>query len=218
MRGLSSLFHWLYTALAPAYDRVSRTVSNGHWREWQRTALPFLRGTRILELAHGTGDLLLDLTRAGYSVVGLDESLAMGRLARAKLLLLGHSPHISLVRAQAQALPFASGRFTSLIATFPPSDILLDARTVPELCRVLDHDGMAVLVLAAETTGQGMGDLLVGWLFDVTGQSAPVPEPVRRNLELAGFAVQMRRVNLGHSRVTVVVAEKLAPGATLIQS
>lgn len=197
---------------------MSRAVSTGHWREWQCTAVPFLRGTRILELAHGPGDLLSDLTWAGYSVIGLDESLAMGRLARAKLLLLGHSAHISLVQAQAGALPLASGRFTSLVAICPPPNLLLDARTAPELYRVLDRDGVAVLVLTVEIVGQGGGGRLIGWLLDVTGQSAPVPQPVRRGLEMAGFATQARQITLGHSRVTVVIAEKLAPGAALIQS
>ena len=60
-------FRLLYHELAWTYDLVSRVVSLGQWRTWQRTALEHLaarRGDPILELAHGTGDLQID--RPGF--------------------------------------------------------------------------------------------------------------------------------------------------------
>jgi ubiquinone/menaquinone biosynthesis C-methylase UbiE len=44
-----------------------------------------LRGRRVLEVAHGTGHLLLDLVGLGFEPVGLDLSLSMSRLAARKL-------------------------------------------------------------------------------------------------------------------------------------
>lgn len=42
-------------------------------------------GSRVLEVGVGTGRILVPLTQAGYSVVGIDESLEMIRLAQAKV-------------------------------------------------------------------------------------------------------------------------------------
>src|SRR5262245_42103543 len=73
MRGfLRWSYGLLYNQLAWTYDLVSWIVSAGQWRAWQRSALPFLPGRPVLEVAHGTGNLLLDLLSLGLEPVGLD--------------------------------------------------------------------------------------------------------------------------------------------------
>ncbi|MEP7294461.1 MAG: class I SAM-dependent methyltransferase [Chloroflexota bacterium] len=77
-------FHLLYNPLAFTYDWVSWVVSLGAWRCWTGTSLRHLNaeaGATILELAHGTGNLQLDLNAAGYRAIGYDLSAAMGRIA-----------------------------------------------------------------------------------------------------------------------------------------
>lgn len=80
-------FRLLYNELAFTYDIVSWFVSLGEWRAWQRSALRHLPPTgRILELAHGTGNLQLDLHAAGYyQTIGYDLSPYMGQITRYKL-------------------------------------------------------------------------------------------------------------------------------------
>src|SRR5260370_38001805 len=78
-------FSLLYNQLAWTYDGVSWLVSAGQWRNWQRSALPFLPGRPVLEVAHGTGNLLLDLASLGLEPIGLDLSPAMSRIASRKL-------------------------------------------------------------------------------------------------------------------------------------
>src|SRR5258708_31450629 len=81
-------FRLLYNEMAFTYDSVSWIVSMGEWRSWQRAALKHLNvgpGTRVLELAHGTGNLQIDLHAAGLNPIGLDFSPYMGRIARDKL-------------------------------------------------------------------------------------------------------------------------------------
>ena len=82
---LRPFFRLLYNEMAWSYDLVSAAVSIGQWRSWQRAALPYLRGRQVLEVAHGTGNLLLDLAALGFEPVGLDTSQAMGSVARRKL-------------------------------------------------------------------------------------------------------------------------------------
>jgi ubiquinone/menaquinone biosynthesis C-methylase UbiE len=59
-------FHLLYNELAWTYDWVSQAVSLGQWRHWQRAVISHLNGQRILQIAFGTGDLLMDMTAVGY--------------------------------------------------------------------------------------------------------------------------------------------------------
>src|SRR5437870_10746618 len=77
-------FESLYGPLAWAYDWVSRTFFLGQWRLWQRATLHFLKGNRVLELGIGTGNLQLDLHRAGYEAWGVELSPQMLRQAALK--------------------------------------------------------------------------------------------------------------------------------------
>ncbi|MEP7357866.1 MAG: methyltransferase domain-containing protein, partial [Anaerolineales bacterium] len=112
-RFLQFSFGLLYNQFAWTYDLVSWMVSAGQWRSWQRAALPFLRGRRVLEIAHGTGNLLLDLVSLGFQPIGLDLSPAMGRLAARKLKRRLGQPTlpVPLLRASVAALPFAADSF-----------------------------------------------------------------------------------------------------------
>ncbi|MBN8593770.1 MAG: class I SAM-dependent methyltransferase [Anaerolineae bacterium] len=163
-------FRLLYNELAFTYDWVSWFVSLGSWRCWQRSALKHLTPPDVgcvLELAHGTGNLQLDLREAGYNSIGLDLSPAMGRIASRKLAQHGVKSH--LVRAQAQQLPFADTSFSAVISTFP-TDFILAPETLREVHRVLVANGQFLIVPNGTLTG---GDALAGlieWLYKITGQ------------------------------------------------
>ncbi len=209
---LHALLRWffalLYNPLAWTYDLVSWTVSIGQWRRWQQTALAYVRPGRVLEIAHGTGNLLLDLHQAGYAPAGLDLSPAMGQIARRKLRAQGAA--LPLIRGRVQALPLASGIFTTLVSTFP-TEFIVDPQAIAEFYRVLAPGGVLVIVPAAQITGLAVPDRLAEWLFRVTGQSAiPGLAPLANPLVPAGFSTRIERVQLPRSVVTVVVAEKSA--------
>ena len=73
-RLLRFFFKLLYHQFAFAYDFVAATVSVGRWQDWVSSILPFLAGTRILEIGFGPGHLQRHLLRRGLTVVGIDES------------------------------------------------------------------------------------------------------------------------------------------------
>src|SRR5688572_20675167 len=107
-------FRLLYYEMAWTYDLVSWGVSLGHWRKWQRAALPHLKASTdslVLEMAHGTANLQIDLAQAGLKAIGLDLSPYMGRIARRKLRRAGHA--VRLVRGSALQLPFPENRFSA---------------------------------------------------------------------------------------------------------
>jgi ubiquinone/menaquinone biosynthesis C-methylase UbiE len=203
---LRLFFRLLYNEFAWAYDWVSTLVSIGQWRSWQRAGISRLRGRRVLEVAHGTGDLLLDLTALGFQPVGLDLSRAMGRIANRKVK--AHGLSVPLVRGRVQTLPFADRSFPSLLATFP-AEFFVEPAALMEFQRVLQPGGVLVFVPVAQIVGPSVLDRFADLLFRITGQaSMDWFAPVIQRCAEAGLTAQIESVRLPRSIVTVVVAEK----------
>jgi ubiquinone/menaquinone biosynthesis C-methylase UbiE len=211
-RLLLFVFSLLYNQLAWSYDLVSWTVSAGQWRSWQRAALPYLRGRLVLEIGHGTGNLLLDLISLGFQPVGLDLSPAMGRMASRKLkrrLGLSELP-VPLVRGRVEALPFAAESFPSLLSTFP-AEFFVQPQVIAEYYRVLQPGGVLVCIPAAQITGPAFFDRWAAALFRATGQAGGGWfERVVALYTAAGFRARLELVRLPRSQVFVIIAERPA--------
>lgn len=70
----------MFDAIAPRYDLVNRVMTfrlDVRWRRRAVAALGLPRGSLVLDLAAGTGDLCTDMTRAGLSPVAVDLSFGM---------------------------------------------------------------------------------------------------------------------------------------------
>jgi ubiquinone/menaquinone biosynthesis C-methylase UbiE len=209
-RFLLFAFGLLYNSLAWTYDLVSWTVSAGQWRSWQRAALPYLRGRLALEIAHGTGNLLLDLVSLGFQPIGLDLSPAMGRIASRKLKRrLGQTElPVPLVRASVAAMPFPAETFPSLVSTFP-AEFFVQSPVISEYFRVLQPGGVLVCVPAAQITSLRLFDRWAAWLFRATGQaSSGAFDPVVSLYAAAGFRARVEMVRQPRSLVFVIIAEK----------
>lgn len=202
-------FRLLYNEFAFTYDLVSRGVSLGAWRCWQRAALKYLAldaDVIVLELAHGTGDLQLDLQSAGVRAIGYDLSPYMGDIARSKLLR--HAVQPRLVRGKAQELPFQTAQFAAVICTFP-SDFVTLPKTLKEVHRVLQPDGVFIIVPNAMMVGGGIIRRFLEWLYRVTGQRAEAAFDIGAYFEPYGFAPQMFQEPCPRSVAQVIVARRL---------
>ena len=160
-------FRLLYNEMAWSYDLVSWAVSLGQWRTWGRAGLRYLPGPRVLEVAFGTGDILLDLHAAGFTVCGLDLSPYMIAVTRRKLQKAGITVPISC--GAVQSLPFADGVFDSVVVTFPPP-FIREEIALQELARVLRVGGRLVVVDRALLQRPALLARFIEWLYAITGQ------------------------------------------------
>lgn len=222
---LRVFFHLLYHPFAFAYDLVAGIVSFGHWKEWVLEVVPFIQGTRTLEIGHGPGHLHRFLLRRGLVAVALDESATMSRLARRQVIAaqasrqpsaLSHSQprsqhsgyaQINLTRGLAQALPFRDGAFETVIATFP-AEYIADPRTLSEVRRCLSDGGRFVVLPAALPKNR-----LLAWLFRVTGQAPSdavqvIQKKLQEPLIQAAFETKMHVVEKPSGTLIIIVAEK----------
>lgn len=202
-------FRLLYNELAFTYDLVSWVVSFGQWRVWQRVALRYLDAASsdlVLELAHGTGNLQIDMRERGYQTVGLDLSPQMGRIARRKLVREGWHP--KLTRGSALALPFPDETYACVISTFP-TPFIFRQETIAEAHRVLKPGGRLVIGANARITGSDPLARLLELAYIITGQRGDLPlDAIAQRFVLAGFSVEFVSRQIAGGEVWIMVADK----------
>lgn len=201
-RFMRLFFHLLYHSFAFTYDLVAAAVSFGTWKDWVYSILPFIKGTRLLELGHGPGHLQRLLLDRGLISAAIDESTQMGRIAKRRL----GSSH-RLTRGLAQSLPYQSGIFDTIIATFP-TEYIFQEETLSEVQRCLS-DGGRLIVLPVAFPKSGF----LKWLYKITGESpADLTESIKeRSLQPflnAGFHAEVEIVEVKSSRLLIIVAAK----------
>jgi demethylmenaquinone methyltransferase/2-methoxy-6-polyprenyl-1,4-benzoquinol methylase len=133
----------MFERIVGRYDLMNRLMTLGRDRAWRRAAVeavaPRTEG-RALDLGCGTGDLALELARAGVtSVVGVDPVPAMLAVARRKLDRGG--ARVALVEGDALGLPFADGSFDCVVSAFVMRNLADLPRALAEQRRVLQAGG-----------------------------------------------------------------------------
>ena len=195
-------FHLLYHPFAFAYDLVAATVSFGKWNDWVREILPFITGTRILELGHGPGHLQRILLDLNLDPVAMDESAQMGILAKRRL-----GNRHKLARGLAQQLPFANNSFDCVVSTFP-TEYIFHAQTLSEIRRCLSDGGRLIVLPVAWPKRR-----FLKWLYQVTGES-PMDGQESYRLKIqtpftnAGFDTEVKIVEVQSGILIIVIANK----------
>ncbi len=200
----------LYNHLAFTYDLVAWVVSFGQWADWRRTALPHLQPGPTLELAYGTGDLYIDMSLAGLTPIGIDQSPFMARLATKKLGKRKLSG--AILCAKAQDLPFPDNLFANIIATFP-TDYIFEKKTLLEINRVLTTrpgtSGRLIIVVQGQLKGPPWLKAGVEWLYRLTGQrGTTLPDPLLLFKE-AGLAAHWVISSFQSARASLIIAQSV---------
>jgi len=206
----------MFDAIAPRYDLLNRLLSlrqDVGWRRKLVAALAIPARGRVLDVACGTGDVIVEIRRqkgAGVAATGIDFSPGMLTLARQKLLAAG-SAGISLCAGNALALPFRPASFDAVTIAFGIRNIQDKAGALKAFHEVLVPGGM-ILVLELATPGNARMRAAylayfqkvlprVGRLFSRHAFAyAYLPESVSRFPASCEFMQIMRRA--GFSRVS----------------
>lgn len=172
---------------------------------WGQTSMSYLQGGRVLELAHGPGHLLLSLKRAGYQSFAIDLSPSMGKQAARRLRQAGYE--VPLVRCRAQSLPFRSGSFDDVIATFP-TDYILDPSTISEVARVTSARGRLIIVAGGQKDGDKPNPHFLDWLSKKTGRTGPSPDSA---FQRAGLSAHLEWQPVESGLAILIIADKKPP-------
>jgi len=125
----------MFDTIAPRYDLVNRLMTFRLDQRWRRATLRHLdlpSQATVLDLACGTGDFCVELTKAGHQAVGVDLSLGMLRAAR------GTAP---LLQGDLLALPLADHRADGAVCGFALRNLVDLEAFFAELFRVVRPGG-----------------------------------------------------------------------------
>lgn len=215
----------MFDAIAPRYDLVNRLMTFGLDLRWRRRTVRLLGlapGSRVGDLACGTGDLARLCGDAGFPVVGLD--LSPGMLAAART-------RAPLVLADGASLPLAGGSLDGLVSGFALRNFADLGRVLAEVARVVRPWGRIALLevdtprsplLAAghaawfrhavPRIGAALSDAgAYRYLPRSVAYLPPRPE-LLRTIERAGFTT-VEHHRLAGGAAQVLTATRRAPGA-----
>jgi len=150
----------MFDRIAARYDAMNRVLSFGLDRGWRRRTVRELQlgeAPRVLDLATGTGDLAIDIARMHRDarVVGLDPSPRMLAVAQAKLVRRGLADRITLVRGDAQQLPYRDHEMDAATIAFGIRNVPDRAAALREMARVV-RPGGRICVLELGEPRQGL--------------------------------------------------------------
>jgi demethylmenaquinone methyltransferase / 2-methoxy-6-polyprenyl-1,4-benzoquinol methylase len=145
----------MFDAIASRYDLLNRLMSLGNDQRWRRRTVQVLAlrdHARVLDLATGTADLALLVagSKRDASVVAVDPSQEMRRMARRKIRDAGLDDQIEVIDGRAEQLPFEDASFDAVCMAFGIRNVPNRGRALSEIHRVLRPEGIAALLELTE--------------------------------------------------------------------
>ncbi len=142
----------MFDDIAPTYDFLNHLLSLAHDCSWRRRAVGRLdaeRTLRVIDLATGTGDLLIAMLRDRPNIteaVGLDLSPNMLDVCRKKLRQRGRISRARLLCEDASATSFPENTFDAATMAFGIRNTADVLRTLREMHRILRPGGTALVL------------------------------------------------------------------------
>ena len=124
-----------------SYERIAETFAEIHDRVVE--ALEIEPGSRVLDVACGTGGVALRAARAGADVVGID--ISVDQLAKARRSAEEEGLAIRFDEGDCQELPYGDAEFDGVASAFGAIFAPDHVRTAAELARVCRRGGRLAL-------------------------------------------------------------------------
>ena len=140
----------MFDGIAERYDLLNDILSGGQVRLWRRAVARITGagpGTRVLDLAAGTGTSALSFTATGADCVACDFSLGMlraGQSQRAGRTQRG-AGRLGLIAGDALRLPFRDGAFDAVTISFGLRNVASPGAALAEMRRVTRPGGRLVV-------------------------------------------------------------------------
>jgi demethylmenaquinone methyltransferase/2-methoxy-6-polyprenyl-1,4-benzoquinol methylase len=134
----------MFDAIAPRYDLVNRVMTfrmDVGWRRRTVRELGLRSGSRVLDLACGTGDFCRELAASGLRPIGVDLSYGM---------LAAGSTGVPLVQGDILRLPMPDGSIDGVTCGFALRNLVDLEPFFVELSRVVRPGGRIALLEVAE--------------------------------------------------------------------
>jgi demethylmenaquinone methyltransferase/2-methoxy-6-polyprenyl-1,4-benzoquinol methylase len=140
----------VFDSVAGRYDLMNDLMTGGLHRVWKRFAVEASgarEGSRVLDLAGGTGDLArLFARRTGPAGTVVLSDINGTMLAAGRDKLLDRGVVLPSVQCNAEALPFARGAFDIVSIAFGLRNVTRKERALAEMRRVLAPGGAALVL------------------------------------------------------------------------
>jgi demethylmenaquinone methyltransferase/2-methoxy-6-polyprenyl-1,4-benzoquinol methylase len=142
----------MFGAIAPRYDFLNRLLSFGIDRRWRTKAVRLLKyreGSRILDVATGTGDVALEIalrTPDSVRITGADFCKEMIDLGAMKVAASPYADRIDLKVAPCEDLPFANDSFDSITIAFGIRNVVDRKLGLAEMWRVMRPGGRIIIL------------------------------------------------------------------------
>jgi demethylmenaquinone methyltransferase / 2-methoxy-6-polyprenyl-1,4-benzoquinol methylase len=199
----------MFDRIAGVYDLMNSAMTAGLHHRWRTRAADLARiaaGSRVLDVATGTGDLALELAgRVGSDgeVVGCDFSEAMLARAQTKNRF---AQRLRFEWADALELPYADGTFDAATVGFGARNFADLGRGLREMTRVVAPGGRVVILEITTPTRPPLSlfyrlwfDRIVPALGRFAGDSDAytyLPNSVKRFPSPAALAGEMQQAGL----------------------
>ncbi len=142
----------MFKGIASRYDLLNRLLSFGidiYWRKFAANLIQCNREGRILDVATGTGDMVLHIaatTPASVSIMGMDFCKEMIEIAKVKTGNSLHPERIAFAVAPCEIIPFRNDTFDSVTISFGIRNLDNRNRGLQEMYRVLKPGGKIVVL------------------------------------------------------------------------
>ncbi len=142
----------MFDRIANRYDLLNRLLSfrqDVAWRNKVVSLLPEKEYLSVLDLATGTGDLILSMAEKSShfaSGVGLDMSGEMLKYAVIKYQDKNNSDNISFVRGDAVHIPFENNSFDAVSIAFGIRNVVDVQKSLQEKHRILTQNGKVLIL------------------------------------------------------------------------